>query len=125
LLSSILADSDRLTAVAELVGASSLPDKERVQLLAGRLVREGVLQQSSLVPNDAFCSPEKAVALADATLDVVSTCFELVDGGVSAADIEAFDFSTLLRAASDVAPDDIAEIGRRHDDVVARLRGAR
>ena len=124
LLSSILADSDRLTAVAELVGASSLPDKERVQLLAGRLVREGVLQQSSLVPNDAFCSPEKAVALADATLDVIDTCFELVDGTMSAADIEAFDFSTLLRAASDVAPDNIGEIARRHDDVVARLRGA-
>jgi len=123
LLSSILADSDRLTAFAELVGASSLPDKERVQLLAGRLVREGVLQQSSLVPNDAFCTAEKAVALADATLDVISTCLELVDGETSAADIEAFDFSTLLRAAIDVAPDDIAEISRRHDDIVARLRG--
>ncbi|HWF42834.1 MAG TPA: V-type ATP synthase subunit A [Acidothermaceae bacterium] len=123
LLSSILADSDRLTAFAELVGASSLPDRERVQLLAGRLVREGVLQQSSLVPNDAFCTTEKAVALADATLDVISTCLELVDGESSAADIEAFDFSTLLRAATDVAPDDIAEIGRRHDRIIARLRG--
>ena len=125
LLSSILADSDRLTAFAELVGASSLPDKERVQLLAGRLVREGVLQQSSLVPNDAFCTTEKAIALADATLDVINTCLELVAGERSAADIEAFDFSTLLRAASDVAPDDIAEIGRRRDDIVARLRGAK
>jgi V/A-type H+-transporting ATPase subunit A len=123
LLSSILADSDRLTAFAELVGASSLPDKERVQLLAGRLVREGVLQQSSLISNDAFCTPAKATALADATLDVISTCLELVDDGRPAADIETFDFSTLLRAASDVPPDDIAEIGRRHDDIVARLRG--
>jgi len=124
-LSTILADSDRLTAFAELVGASSLPDKERVQLLAGRLVREGILQQSSLVPNDAFCTTAKAIALADATLDVITTCLELVESGTVAADIEAFDFSTLLRAASDVPPDDIAEIGRRHDDVVARLRGAK
>ena len=125
LLSSILSDSDRLTAFAELVGATSLPDKERVQLLAGRLIREGVLQQSSLVANDAFCAPSKAVALADATLDVISTCLELVDDGMSAADVEAFDFSTLLRAASDVPPDDVTEIGRRHDDIVARLRAAK
>jgi V/A-type H+-transporting ATPase subunit A len=121
-LSSILADSDRLRAFAELVGASSLPDKERVQLLAGRLVREGVLQQSSIIANDAYCTPAKGVALADATLDVIDTCLELVHAGTPAADIEGFDFSTLLRAASDVPPDDIAEIGRRHDDVVVRLR---
>ena len=121
-LSSILADSDRLTAFAELVGATSLPDRERVQLLAGRLVREGVLQQSAIVANDAYCTAGKAVALADATLDVIATCLELVGSGRSAAAIEAFDFSTLLRAARDVAPDDVVEIGRRRDDVIARLR---
>ena len=123
-LSSILANSDRLTAFAELVGASSLPDKERVQLFAGRLVREGVLQQSAIVANDAYCTAGKAVALVDATLDVISTCLELVDAGTSAATIEAFDFSPLLRAARDVGPDDVVEIGRRRDDVIARLRVA-
>ena len=40
-------------------------------LLAGRLLREGVLQQSALSANDAFCSAAKTAALVDAVLDVV------------------------------------------------------
>ncbi|MGH3390641.1 MAG: V-type ATP synthase subunit A, partial [Actinomadura sp.] len=44
-LADLLAEADRLTALAELVGAGALADRERVVLLAGRLLREGVLQQ--------------------------------------------------------------------------------
>ena len=41
---------------------------ERVALLAGRLLREGVLQQSALSANDAYCSAAKTAALVDAVL---------------------------------------------------------
>ena len=40
------------------------PARERVVMLAGRLLREGVLQQSALSANDASCSPAKGAALA-------------------------------------------------------------
>ena len=52
----LLAEADRLAALAELVGVGAMPGAERVVMLAGRLLREGVLQQSALSANDAFCS---------------------------------------------------------------------
>ncbi len=36
-------------------------------MLAGRLLREGVLQQSALSATDAYCSPGKTAALVDVT----------------------------------------------------------
>src|SRR5664279_5208913 len=52
---SLLSEADRLGDLAELVGAATLPGHERVILVAGRLLREAVLQQSALSPNDAHC----------------------------------------------------------------------
>ena len=120
----LLAESDRLADLADLVGAGSLPGHERVVLLAGRLIREGVLQQSALVDNDAHCAAAKTAALLDAVLDVVDRCDALVDGGVTAAEIEEVDFSPLLRAAQECPPDDAATVRERRDrmlDVLGAL----
>jgi V/A-type H+-transporting ATPase subunit A len=53
----LLAEADRLAALAELVGIAALPGHERVVLLGGRLLREAVLQQNSLSANDAYLAP--------------------------------------------------------------------
>ena len=121
-MTALLAEADRLGAFAELVGATSLPDRERAVLVGGRLLREGVLQQSAIVPNDAYCSAAKAAALADAVLDVAVQCEELAAAGTPAAQLEAFDFSSLLRAGPDVAPGEVAEIGRRRTATLAALK---
>ena len=51
----LLAEADRLSALAELVGVDTLPGRERMVVLGGRLLREAVLQQSSLSSTDAYC----------------------------------------------------------------------
>ena len=56
----LLAEADRLAALAEILGAQALPGHERMVLLAGRLLREGVLMQSALSANDSYCSAAKA-----------------------------------------------------------------
>ncbi len=102
----LLAEADRLADLADLVGAASLPGHERVVLLAGRLLREGVLQQSALVEDDAHCTAAKTSALLDAVLAVVDRCDALVEGGVTAAEIEELDWTPLLRAAQECGPED-------------------
>ena len=67
-LHALLAEADRLQGIADLVGLTALPTEERLILLTGRHIREAVLQQSALSDNDAFCSPAKQAALADAVL---------------------------------------------------------
>jgi len=103
---SLLAGADRLASLVELVGASALPDRERVVLLGAQLVREAVLQQSALSEHDAFCAPEKQAALLDMALDVYDGCLALLDRGVSAAAIEEYDLSSVVRARDAVTNDD-------------------
>ena len=106
----LLAEADRLESIAQLVGAGSLPDGERITLLAGRLLREGVLQQSSLSENDAYCEPAKQSALVALVLRVVDRCEELVAGGVSATAIEEVDFSDVVRARDTTSPGAVSDV---------------
>ncbi|GAA4199345.1 V-type ATP synthase subunit A [Microbispora amethystogenes] len=120
-VSGLLAEAERVSALAELVGAGTLPPQERVALLAGRLIAEGFLRQSALSPRDAFCRPERTALLADALLAVVDRCRSLVEGQVPVARLEQLDFTPILRAKE--APEE--EIAARRDEVLAALEASR
>jgi V/A-type H+-transporting ATPase subunit A len=117
----LLAEADRLAALADLVGAATLPGPERVTLLAGRLLREAVLQQSALSPNDGYCTAGKSAALVDLVLGVVGRCHELVAGGHPADALERADFTPVIRAREDAGPADAETIGRRLEAAFAVL----
>lgn len=121
----VLAEADRLADLVDLVGIAALPARERISVLAGRLVREGVLQQSALSERDAYCGPQKTAALADAVLAVADRCRELVDADVPAASVEEVDFGPLLRAREDTGPHDSVGVAARRDAMLARLRDVR
>ncbi|MGW3044349.1 V-type ATP synthase subunit A [Kitasatospora sp. NPDC001159] len=105
-VTALLAEADRLADLVDLVGITALPGPERISVLAGRLVREGLLQQSALSAHDAYCSSEKTAALADAVLAAVARCRELVDAGTPAETVEETDFTPLLRAREEAGPRD-------------------
>jgi V/A-type H+-transporting ATPase subunit A len=117
----LLAEADRLESIAQLVGVASLPDRERVVLASARLLREGVLQQSALGDNDAFCAPAKQAALLDLVLAVHERCLALVDRGVLAEQIDQVDLSAVVRARDDTPPDGAAEVAALRDRVLALL----
>ena len=104
----LLSESDRLRSMAELVGRSALPDRERVILLTADLIRQAVLQQSALSPKDAYCTPVKQASLLDAVLQVHDRAMELVRANVPVSLIEELDLGPLLRAKDFAAPDDAA-----------------
>jgi V/A-type H+/Na+-transporting ATPase subunit A len=97
-LAALLTEADRLSTLADLVGVGAMPGHERVVMLGGRLVREGILQQSALSGADASCGPERSAALVAAVLDVVDACDAQVANGVPAATIEELDLTPVLRA---------------------------
>jgi V/A-type H+-transporting ATPase subunit A len=102
----LLTEADRLESVAQLVGVGALPDRERATILAARLMREAVLQQSALSPRDASCAPAKQAALVEMVLAVHERCLALVARGVAGARLEEFDFSSLVRAREEHEPGD-------------------
>ncbi len=120
-----LAEADRLAALAEIVGAAALPGHERVAMLAGRLLREGVLQQSALSTQDAYCAPEKSAALVDMVFDVVARCEELIGAGLPATAIEESDFTPLLRAREEAGPADADAVRAHRDAMLRRLEELR
>jgi V/A-type H+-transporting ATPase subunit A len=112
--------------VAALVGASSLPARERVALLGGRLLRETVLQQSAVLANEAYCSATKTAALVEAVLAVVDRCQQTVErDAVLVSQVEELDFSPLLRAGPMTAPDDVPGVQARRDEVLRSLQELR
>ncbi|HVM58624.1 MAG TPA: V-type ATP synthase subunit A [Gaiellaceae bacterium] len=117
----LLAEADRLDSIAQLVGAASLPDAERLVLLAGRLLREGVLQQSALSANDAYCEPAKQSALLDLVLSVYDRCRALVEHGVSTAAIEEVDLTPVTRARDATAPGAVEEVAAVFDRIAPAL----
>ncbi|WP_338674836.1 V-type ATP synthase subunit A [Streptomyces sp. SCSIO 30461] len=121
----LLAEADRLADLVDLIGITALPAQERISVIGGRLMREGVLQQSALSARDAYCGANKAAALVEAVLAVVDLCRELVGAGVPASVIEEADFGPLLRAREDVGPDDAAGVAGRRDAMLASLAGLR
>ena len=120
---SLLAEADRLGPMVELVGLQALPSRERMVLLAGRLLREGVLQQSALSANDATSTPAKQAALMELVLAVYDRSLALLDRGVTASAVEELDLSGVTRVRDEVEPDDAAGIERRGEEILALMDG--
>ncbi|MGW5534440.1 V-type ATP synthase subunit A [Streptomyces sp. NPDC004009] len=116
-----LAEADRLAGLVELVGVTALPPRERITVLAGRLLREAAIQQNALSPADAFSSPAKTAALVDAVLAVIDRCLRAVDAGTRAEVVEAADFGPLLRAREAAGPAETEPVTAARDSVLARL----
>jgi V/A-type H+-transporting ATPase subunit A len=121
----LLAEADRLESLAELVGASALPDRERVALLGARLLREGVLQQSALSEHDGFCGPDKQSALLEMVLAVYDRFREMLESGVSATTIEEEDLGDVIRARDTVVGNDADGVRAIGAAVLQRLESGR
>ena len=122
-LHALLSEADRLAGIADLVGLTALPTRERLVLLTSRLVREALLQQNALGDNDAFCSPSKQVALTEAVLRVHDVALAVAAAGVPASVIEGLDYSSLVRAKDTTAPDDAAAVTSVCEEVLVELEG--
>jgi V/A-type H+-transporting ATPase subunit A len=117
----LLNEADRVQSVADLVGAASLPDAERVVLRTGRLLREAVLQQSALSGNDAWSAPAKQAALLAMVLDLHDRAIDLVHRGVSAAQIEELDLAAAVRARDRFGPDDADGVRALRQELLAAM----
>jgi V/A-type H+-transporting ATPase subunit A len=117
----LLTDADRIESTAQLVGLDALPTREQAELRAARLLREVVLQQSALAPNDQYCSPAKERALLALVLDIHERLLAMVDRGLTAAELDALDLSAALRARHDTPADGAAQVEGIGRDVTAAL----
>lgn len=110
-----------LRDVATLVGPEALEDADRLTMAVAALVRELVLRQSALNPNDASCPPGKALALADAALTMSEAGEAALASGMAYALIDLAPLTHAIAALRDAPPGDIAQHVERVNEAARHL----
>ncbi|MEN6615528.1 MAG: V-type ATP synthase subunit A [Syntrophorhabdus sp.] len=97
----LLQREERLQQIVKLVGPDVLPDSQKLILFIAEILKDGFLAQSAFNENDAYCSPEKQVALLRLMLDLYHRGRDLVQMGVPLAIIRGMgSISEIVRAKS-------------------------
>lgn len=121
----ILQREIELQEIVQVVGPDALPERDRVTLEIGRIVREDFLQQFALDPIDGYCSLEKQHAMLDAILRVHQQMDEATARGVSLTSLfqvpEVAELARMKGLTNDEAKDRIAHLNRRLAESLAAL----
>ncbi len=118
----LLEQEARLQQIVRLVGADSLPDRQRWVLDAAHLLEEGFLQQNALHAVDAYAVPAKQLKLLRLFVDLFTLGRDLVAMGIPLLRLrQEVDTSKLLRLKEQVTNDGVAEIDQIHDALTERL----
>ncbi len=78
----LLSESEELARIVNLVGVEALSGQQRWTLETSKLIREGLLQQSALEPNDSFCSPRKQFLLLKLMIEIHTRGAEMLKVGM-------------------------------------------
>ncbi|MCB1754064.1 MAG: V-type ATP synthase subunit A, partial [Gammaproteobacteria bacterium] len=78
----LLADSEELQRIVNLVGVEALSSEQRWTLETAGLIKEGLLQQSAIDEIDSYASPEKQFLLLQSMLDIHHHGLRLVKLGM-------------------------------------------
>ena len=102
----ILQREDTLKEIVRLLGPEALPDEEKLVLEVARMIKIGILQQSSFDKVDTYCGPEKQLKLVKLMVDFHKEAQRALKEGASLPDIRAMPIITTLLKAKFEVPDD-------------------
>lgn len=78
----LLGEAAEVESIARVIGEASLPDEQRIILLASEILKEGFLRQSAFDEVDSYCEIGKQFCLLKLMIDFYLTASELIDKGV-------------------------------------------
>ena len=118
----LLAGSEELQRIVNLVGVEALSSEQRWTLEASILIKEGLLQQSATDETDSFASPEKQFALLAALIEIYYQGMKLVKFGVPARRLIQMPLLAQARRwKSQHASDDLAALKEKTDRIQAEF----
>jgi len=88
--SGLLQKENELQEIVQLVGPDALPDREKVILMVGRILREDFLQQNAFT-DDAFASPQKQIRMLEVVKAFNTYAMQMLEEGKSAGDLQVHD----------------------------------
>ncbi len=87
----ILQKDGELQETVQLVGKDALPDRERLTLEIGTMVKEFYLQQNAFHDVDQYSSPEKTFEILELILEWADQAYEALEDGAMVEDLVALD----------------------------------
>ncbi len=84
-----------LLEIVQLVGPDALPEREKLLLLVGRMIREDFLQQNAFT-EDAYCEPKKQVEMLRIIRKFKDFAFKLLEEGKSYEEIRRHEAIMLI-----------------------------
>ena len=114
----ILQDEQRLQQVVKLVGPDALPDAQRLILEVARIIKEAFLQQSALSEEDAYCSSEKQLRMAQAIIHFYNRATAIIEKGAPIFTISELEIvQDIMRMKTRIPNDKTDEF----DDLLANI----
>jgi V/A-type H+-transporting ATPase subunit A len=125
----LLQREERLQQIVKLVGPDVLPESQRLILYIAELLKDGFLSQSAYDERDAYCSPERQVALLRIILTFHRLGRERIEAGVPLASLQALPSAgQIVRAKSAWGNEALASLAqlaqRLHEELDALVPGA-
>ncbi|NIQ95855.1 MAG: hypothetical protein GWO11_01605, partial [Desulfuromonadales bacterium] len=106
-----LREDDRLQKIVQLIGEESLPDEQRMTVIAAKLIKEGFLQQNAFDPIDTYAMPRKQLKMLKAILRLCDMGRIAVSKGIPVYRIQELDsFRRLQRIKSEISNDEAEKI---------------
>jgi len=119
----ILKEDTRLQHIIQLIGPDALPDRQRLVVEAARIIKEGFLRQNAFDPRDAFCTPEKQLALADVLLYFYREAERVVEEGVPIVRVLQMDIiEDLFRLKTETEVEKIQGMKEKIDGAFAAVK---
>src|SRR6056297_1521278 len=85
----LLGEQVQLERMARIVGKDTLPAAQQLALLNAELANEAFLRQSAMSDVDAFCTPERQIAMMRTLIRFIERSHSALEGGMGVAEISA------------------------------------
>lgn len=114
----LLQDEQKLQQVVKLVGPDALPDSQRLTLEIARIIKEAFLQQSALSEEDAYCTAEKQLRMAQTIMHFYDRAGGIIEKGAPIFTIVELDIvQDIMRMKTRIANDNIDEFDDLLEDI--------
>jgi V/A-type H+-transporting ATPase subunit A len=114
----LLQEEQKLQQVVKLVGPDALPDSQRLILEIARIIKEAFLQQSALSEEDAYCTSEKQLRMAQTIMHFYDRARSIIEKGAPIFTINELDvIQDIMRMKTRIPNDRVDEF----DDLLANI----
>jgi V/A-type H+-transporting ATPase subunit A len=114
----LLGEQVHLERMARIVGKDTLPAAQQLALLNAELANEAFLRQSAMSEVDAFCTPERQIAMMRTLIRFIERSHSALEGGMGVAEISRLPLlRRVRRMGEEIGNDEVHRFEKLQADI--------